>query len=172
MINLGGFRGQDNHAAERFAFAPAPRNRMVVLVEAKEGKAIVIIDDEVSFTELLEHLLGEHFDCPIRTFSNPLRMLEALPRLEVGIVVTDYYMPHRTGLELIRQVGELSLVPPPCILITGHALDEGEESARPVHLKAVLPKPFRWQELADLIEKYWPADLAPPRRGSHRSLHG
>ncbi len=143
-------------------------------MEKKAGKAIVILDDEKSFTDLLERLLGDYFHCPIITFSNPLKLLEDLPDLDVGILVTDYYMPHRNGIDLIRKVGELCPhAPPPCLLITGHSLDnDDEENAMPSHLKAVLPKPFRWQQLASLIEQHWPADLASPRREKAPSLHG
>ncbi len=157
-------------AGLRLRRKPAPASSL--LVEEKAGKAIVIVDDETSFTDLLKHLMGDHFNCPILTFSNPLKMLEALPRLNIGILVTDYYMPHRNGLDLIRIVGERSPHAPPCLLMTGHALDEDEEDVTPPHLKAILPKPFRWQQLAALIEKHWPADAASPLREASHSLHG
>ncbi len=144
---------------------------MFNFVEEKAGKAIVIVDDEMSFTDLLGRLLGEHFCCPILTFSNPLKLLDALPRLDIGILVTDYYMPHRNGLDLIRKMGELLPHAPPCLLITGHALDDDDETVRPAHLKAILPKPFRWQQLASLIEKHWPADAVSPLRDKNPSLH-
>ncbi len=140
-------------------------------MKEKAGKAIVIVDDELSFTDLLEHLLGDYFSCPIHTFTNPLQMLEAYPRLDVGVLVTDYYMPHRTGMDLIRKLAELSPeAPPACVLITGHALDDEEEGPRPPHLKAILSKPFRWQQLADVIEAHWPANASSPRRHKSSSL--
>ncbi len=131
----------------------------------------MIVDDEHSFTELLEHLLGDHFSCPIFTFTNPLQMLEALPRLDVGVLVTDYCMPHRNGMELIRKVAECLSEAPACVLITGHALDDDEEAERPAHLKAILSKPFRWQQLASVIETHWPANAASPVRDKVSSLH-
>ncbi|MDF3059859.1 MAG: rpfG 2 [Rariglobus sp.] len=91
--------------------------------------------------------------------------------LDVGIFVTDYYMPHHNGLDLIRKVGELKPVAPPCLLITGHALEDEEEADQMAHLKAILPKPFRWQQLAVLIEKHWPADAGSPLRDGAVSLH-
>ena len=144
---------------------------MVCAVEDKVGKAIVIVDDEMSFTELLGDLMGEHFHCPILTFSNPLAALDALPQLNVGIFVTDYYMPHRNGLDVIRRIGELHPCPPPCLLITGHSLDGDSEPGNPPYFKAILPKPFRWQQLAALIEKHWPADQPSPLRDGAISLN-
>ena len=146
---------------------------MVNAVEKNAGKAIVIVDDETSFIELLGRLLGDYFNCPILIFSNPAKMLEAAPSLNIGILVTDYYMPHLNGLDLIRKVGEVLPNPPPCLLITGHAIDDDEDCVMPAHLKEILPKPFRWQQLAGLIEKHWPADTASAlRQTAPQSLHG
>lgn len=158
-------------SAVAFAFAQTTARDMVGAVEDKPGKAIVIVDDEMSFTELLGDLMGDHFHCPILTFSNPLTALEAIPCLNVGIFVTDYYMPHRNGLDVIRRLGDVMPLPPPCLLMTGHSLDDEDEPARPDHLKAVLPKPFRWQQLAALIEKHWPADAPSPLRAGVESLN-
>lgn len=135
------------------------------------GKSIVIVDDEMSFTDLLGRLLAEHFSCPILTFSNPLSALEALPKLNVGVLVTDYYMPHLNGLELIRKLGDLLPAPPACILITGHSLENNDdEVARLIQFQAILYKPFRWQQLAALIEKNWPAGTPSPLRACDPSL--
>ncbi len=129
-----------------------------------EEKTIVIVDDEMSFTELLGSMLGEHFSCPVLTFGNPLTAAESLPRLNVGVLVTDYYMPHIDGLDLIKKAGALT-PPPPSILITGHTFeDNDDETARMPHFKAILAKPFRWQQLAKLIEEHWPADSPVPLR--------
>lgn len=140
-------------------------------MEDKAGKAIVIVDDEMSFTELLGNLMGDHFNTPILTFSNPLTALEAVPRLNIGVFVTDYYMPHRNGLDVIRKLGEVMDNPPPCLLITGHSLDEDDEPGSPVHFKAILAKPFRWQQLAALIEKHWPPGTPSPLREGVASLN-
>jgi DNA-binding NtrC family response regulator len=129
-----------------------------------EEKTIVIVDDEMSFTELLGSMLGDHFSCPVLTFGNPLTAAEALPRLNVGVLVTDYYMPHIDGLDLIKKAGELT-PPPPSILITGHSFDDNDEqTAQLPHFKAILAKPFRWQQLAKLIEEHWPEGSPVPLR--------
>lgn len=140
-------------------------------VETKDGKAIMIVDDEMSFTDLLGRLLGDHFRCPILTFSNPLTALEAMPRLDIGVLVTDYYMPHVNGVDLIRKATGFRAAPPACILITGHSFEHDEESERLPQFKAVLAKPFRWQQLAVLIEQHWPASAVSPLREGVASLH-
>jgi CheY-like chemotaxis protein len=133
-------------------------------VDDEAGKAIVIMDDETSFSDFLGDLLGEHFRCSIVSFTDPLALVDALPQLNVGVLVTDYYMPNLNGLELIRRAAEVMPVAPPCILITAHTFEDEEEICRPPHFKAILAKPFRWQQLASLIVKHWPPGADSPLR--------
>jgi DNA-binding NtrC family response regulator len=126
-------------------------------VKPTTGKAIVIVDDEKSYVDLLSELIKEHFVNPIITFTRPLEALEALPRIDVGIVVTDYYMPQLTGLELI--VRARALKPGiPFLIITGHGMHLSEEDFSHLpELRAVLHKPLGWRQLADAIVAHWPS---------------
>ncbi|HTJ78628.1 MAG TPA: response regulator [Rariglobus sp.] len=133
-------------------------------METKPIRSIVIVDDEKSFTDMIGQLLGDCLDAPVHTFTHPAEALKNLAALEPGIVITDYYMPDMNGLELIRAV-ETLIPDTPCVLITGHTFnleDQGPEALK--NLKAVLPKPFRWKQLADMIERYWIDDHPPARR--------
>jgi two-component SAPR family response regulator len=126
-------------------------------VNPSASKAIVIVDDEKSYVDLLSELIRENFANPIITFTRPLEALEALPQINAGIVVTDYYMPQLTGLELI--VRARALIPGvPFLIITGHGmhLSEDDFSHLP-ELRAVLHKPLGWRKLADAIVTHWPA---------------
>jgi len=116
----------------------------------------VIVDDEKSYVDLLAELIKEHFVNPIITFTRPLDALEALPSLNAGIVVTDYYMPQLTGLELIVRARALN---PglPFLIITGHGMHLSEEDFSHLpELRAVLHKPLGWRQLADAIVTHWP----------------
>ena len=116
----------------------------------------MIVDDEKSYVDLLAELIKEHFVNPIITFTRPLDALEALPSLNAGIVVTDYYMPQLTGLELIVRARALN---PglPFLIITGHGMHLSEEDFSHLpELRAVLHKPLGWRQLADAIVTHWP----------------
>ncbi len=125
-------------------------------MNAPAGKAIVIIDDEKSYVDLLSQLVKEHFVNPVITFTRPLDALQALPQINVGIVVTDYYMPQLTGLELI--VRARALKPGvPFIIITGHGVHLTEEDFSHLpELRAVLHKPLGWRQLTESIATHWP----------------
>lgn len=125
-------------------------------------RAIVLVDDEKSYTDLLTCMLADNLNCPVHAFSRPLAALAELPSLNPGVIVTDYYMPQLNGLEFIRQA---SLVVPDCnfVLITGHNLSSEEDAmVRLPALKGCLPKPFGWRKLADEILRVWPTGQTLP----------
>lgn len=125
-------------------------------------KAIVLVDDETSYTDLMTQLLSENLDCPVHAFTRPLDALRALPILDPGVVVTDFFMPQIDGLEFIRQA--TPLVPEAAfVLITGHNLTaERETMDRLAALKGFLAKPFGWRKLADEVIRVWPSHITAP----------
>ncbi len=119
-------------------------------------KAIVMIDDEKSYVDLLAVMLIENLGCPVFTFTRPREAIAALPNLDAGVVVTDYHMPQMNGFDVVRQASPL--VPGvPFILITGHSLHLVDHEL-PVGspLRAILPKPFGWRRLAEEIALHAP----------------
>jgi Response regulator containing CheY-like receiver, AAA-type ATPase, and DNA-binding domains len=125
------------------------------------SKAIVLVDDEKSYVDLLANMLTENLGCPVISFTRPLDALAALPGLNVGVVVTDYHMPQMDGFEFIRAA--TPLVPGiPFIVITGHShlIDHIIEPDSP--LRSVLAKPFGWRTLAKEIALYAPEFVVPP----------
>jgi two-component SAPR family response regulator len=130
-------------------------------VNSPGGKAIVIVDDEKSYVDLMSQMLAEHLTNPIAAFTRPLTALEALPRLDVGMVVTDYYMPQLNGLEFIVKARKLK-PGMPFIIITGHGVHlSPEDFADLPELKSVLHKPFGWKKLAEEIVRCWPGSDVP-----------
>ena len=125
-------------------------------------KAIVLVDDEKSYSDLLTQMLADNLDCSVHSFSRPADALQALPQIDPGVVVTDYFMPQINGLDFIRQASPL--VPRAnFVLITGHNLaSEKDTMARLTPLKGFLPKPFGWRKLADEILRVWPSHLPAP----------
>lgn len=130
-----------------------PETRPVSLTS---DKALVIVDDEKSYGDLLARLLADSLKCPIKAFTRPLEALKEIPQLNAGLVVTDYYMPGIDGLEFVRR---LSTAAPglPVVMITGHMMElaETDYSDLPA-LKAIVAKPFSWRLLADEIIRHWP----------------
>jgi len=135
-------------------------------VNLAPSRAIVLVDDEKSYTDLLTQMLADNLDCPVHAFSRPRAALAEIPQINPGVIVTDYYMPQLNGLEFIRLAAPL--VPSGAfILITGHNLSSEEDTmARLPMLKGCLEKPFGWRKLADEILRVWPDQVTAP---SHRA---
>jgi two-component SAPR family response regulator len=114
-------------------------------------KAILIVDDEKAYLDLMADMLTEYLGCPVFTFLHPEKALAALPNLNIGFVVTDYHMPQVNGLDFMRKVR--SLVPDvPFVLISGNAIQFADrEFAEDFAPRAILEKPFSWRRLADEI---------------------
>ena len=124
-------------------------------------KKVLVVDDEKSFTELLAQILNDNLTCPVESYNRPADALKAIQSGEIGMLVTDYYMPVMNGIELIRNLQQAQ-PNVPAILITGHSLKFGEEEMKRLPpLKTVLAKPFGWRRLADLMNQNWPDDNPP-----------
>ena len=120
-------------------------------------KAVVLVDDEKAYIDVLADLMKEHLGWPVVTFTRPEEALAALPALEVGVIVTDYYMPRMDGFEFIRQSSRL-LPEVPFILISGHTIHLPEDRLGGLKaLRSILPKPFGWRRLVDEIVRQVPA---------------
>ena len=122
----------------------------------------MLVDDEISYIDLLEQLLSEHLACPVHGFTKPADALRAMPKLDVGLIVTDYQMPDMNGLEFITAV-QKTHPGIPVVMITAYHLKftERELAAVPA-LKVIVRKPFKWAALAAEVVKYWP-DPHPPK---------
>ena len=116
----------------------------------------LILDDEKSYVDLMSVVLRDFLKCPVATFTSAEHALAALPKLDLGIIVTDFYMPGMDGITFLRLATQIKPTVP-CVMITGHsealaAMDYSDLS----QLQTVLAKPFGGQVLADTILKYWP----------------
>ena len=129
---------------------------------ASSLKAIVLVDDEKSYNDLIKQMLMENLDCPIHGFTRPLEALEKLPALDPAVIVTDYFMPEMNGIEFIQRA--TPAVPKAVfVMISGNNLSgEQHRMEKLASLKAFLAKPFGWRKLADEILRVWPADTAAP----------
>ena len=126
------------------------------------GKIVVLVDDEISYIDLLEQLLGEHLACPVHGFTKPADALRAMPGLNVGLIVTDYQMPEMTGLEFISAVQKINPGIPVVMITAYHLKFTERELAEVPALKVIVRKPFKWAALANEVVKYWP-DPHPPK---------
>ncbi|MDR3456428.1 MAG: response regulator [Verrucomicrobiae bacterium] len=66
-------------------------------------RTIVVIDDDVWLAKALSQVLGQnHFI--VHVFQSGWRALECLALERVDLVITDIYMDHMDGIEIVRKV--------------------------------------------------------------------
>lgn len=103
---------------------------------------IAIIDDERSVRSGLSNLLQsegyatETFDSAEGFLSHPTILAE------IALVVADIRLRGMTGIEMAEKLQLIAPVPPPVILISGHADDNMQRYAIHSGAVAFLPKPI------------------------------
>jgi two-component system, NtrC family, response regulator HupR/HoxA len=114
------------------------------------GKSrVLIVDDEPAALTSLEALLEEEFE--VISAGGAEEATRALLAGRIDVVVTDYQMPGRSGLELLEWVGRLSPAPAG-ILLTGQGGLPEVKSARQIpHVFMVLHKNYRPEFIAGWI---------------------
>ena len=109
---------------------------------------VLVVEDEASGRKLVEMMLiREH---QVKAVESVDLALESLRTEAWDLIVTDYKMPGKTGLELVNllQSGGSTI---PIILMTGQSSrDEGVELIKPLVHK-VLSKPFSRQDLISAV---------------------
>lgn len=93
------------------------------------SNSILVVDDELSYLELVKGLLNQEGYENVITEDNPLNVMELLEQQPVDLILLDIYMPQMNGLDLLEKI--YAAHPKiPVIVIT--AVDE-----RKVALKAI-----------------------------------
>jgi signal transduction histidine kinase len=113
------------------------------------GTAVLVVDDEPMLVELLTESLRERgFD--VHRAGSVADALAQLGARAWGAVVADYRLPDGTGLELIQRAQrQAPTLAGHCALMTGDSQALAETSGR----LPVLAKPFRIDQLAELVER-------------------
>jgi PAS domain S-box-containing protein len=140
---------QANEVRPPLAAADSPRCE----VPAAGGLTVLAVDDDelvlTNTAAMLEDLGHRVFVAP-----SAQGALEVLARHKVDLVITDYAMPHVTGLALAQQI-ETRHPGLPIVLATGYAeLPPGEGEALPR-----LAKPYSQAALVQILETVRPAPV-------------
>lgn len=83
--------------------------------------------------------------------------IEALAMLEqerIGLVITDLRMPKMSGAELLVAVKSQN-PDMPVVLISGFSLEAAGDKATLDQADGFLSKPFRMNDIKDIIERYY-----------------
>lgn len=125
-------------------------------------KRILLADDEVALRFLLsETLADEGYD--IQEAEDGAEAMSFLGKETYDLVILDYMMPEKTGVEVcqwLRQSQEHPNVGIPVILLTAKALDKDRELARTAGVDIYIVKPFSPFKLIEAVGEL----IASPQR--------
>lgn len=114
------------------------------------SKRILLVDDEVAFTNSLSRLLLVR-GYEVRAVDNGEEALRALGETPFDAVVLDLKMPGMDGITTLEEIKQLGLFTQ-TIILTGHGTSETAEAARKLGAHDFLTKPFQLDELLASIE--------------------
>lgn len=122
-------------------------------------KPVLLVDDSPTVLLTLSALLADagHPVETARSAEEALATLEELPPLKM--MITDYHMPGRNGVDLIRAARRMSPYRRmPALLLTTESQQEKCSEARAAGACGWLVKPVAGERLVDLIRQLAPDD--------------
>jgi DNA-binding NtrC family response regulator len=114
------------------------------------GPVIFVVDDETALLELAKVVL-EDMGFDVRTFSDPQVALDEFEKIRPELVMTDYWMPRMSGMDLIRECRRLN-PGQKTILISG-TVDGQVFANAAVRPDQFVAKPYDVQALKDMVVK-------------------
>lgn len=119
------------------------------------GVMVIIVDDEPEIAqEIADGLMADGIPTLVAgSAQQAIGLVDSLVD-RVGVVVTDLRMPGLDGLSLIRRLraGAPGKAVPEVVLMSGHASPEELRAAHTAGARAVLRKPFAWDDLANAVD--------------------
>lgn len=111
---------------------------------------IWIVDDNEAVCDALRFLFDSFFSLNIKTYNNPLELLEELSPEWEGCLIIDLFMYYMNGFELTKKIkklnGHLKI-----IIISGHGTRETEAQALEAGANAFITKPFQMDTLLNQV---------------------
>jgi DNA-binding NtrC family response regulator len=112
---------------------------------------VMVLDDEPIVGKRLQPALAK-VGCDVEVFDAPRPALERIERARFDVVVTDVRMEELDGLEILERV--LARWPETkVVMITGYATVEVAHEAMAKGAFDFIAKPFKPQELRDVIAR-------------------
>ena len=115
-----------------------------------KGSRILLVDDEVVFTDNMFKLLT-HRGYRVKAVNNGQSAIQALEEEDFDVVVLDLKMPGMDGITTLKEIKKLGLFTKTLIL-TGHGSIDTALEAMKLGAYDYLTKPCEIDELVEKIE--------------------
>ena len=116
-----------------------------------EQRRILVVDDEVFVRELLTDFFGK-LKFTVVTASDGHAGIAAFEKEPFNVVLVDLKMPGMSGTETLREIRRIR-ASTPVIIMTGYPTIDSSIEALRLGAYDYIIKPFKLQELRELIER-------------------
>lgn len=113
-------------------------------------KSILIVDDETAFADALATILKER-GLLVKVANDGAAAKNIIALEDFDLIISDIRMPNLNGIELLHYVKQNKKIP--VALMTGFSEITEAKEAFEMGAAAFLPKPFKRDELLEVIEK-------------------
>lgn len=134
------------------AFADAPQPRSQDVMEAVEGRDILLVEDDSTVAEVVVGLL-EAQGHRVAHAPHGLAALAELRSRRYALVFMDLDLPGLNGFEIARLI-VASGDAPPIVALTARADASAEDRARAAGMQGFMRKPVRSDDLADVVRQF------------------
>ncbi|MDQ2994550.1 MAG: response regulator [Pseudomonadota bacterium] len=113
---------------------------------------ILVVEDEPINRKVLEYML-DNIECEYDTATNGTEAVKLALNNRYDIIFMDIQLPDISGITVTKQLRSTGITTP-IIATTAHALPDERVSFIAAGLSDVLAKPFRQQQIAEIIDKW------------------
>lgn len=121
------------------------------MLEKGWKKTILIMDDEAGMRKLFTRILSRN-GYKVLSSSDGEGGLDLIKDNVIDLVLLDLRLPGIQGMDVLREIRKKGW-DMPVIIITGFGDEESEKEAKRLGASAYIHKPFRLENIKDLIEK-------------------
>ncbi|MCI0573060.1 MAG: response regulator [Myxococcaceae bacterium] len=112
---------------------------------------ILVVDDDLELCTLLSRFLEKH-GYKVHSAGDALQALDILERFPIGLVLTDFMMPHMDGIHFTETLrSDPRHEQTPVILLTAFSSDELAERGMRRGVALTLEKPVDFDRLLTLV---------------------
>ena len=114
-------------------------------------KKILLVDDSIPVLTLVRGILREEY--AVFAVTSGKEALTFLEKQRPDAILMDFYMPDMDGLETLENMCRIEGFDTPVIMISSVSTKSLEERYSELGAVAILPKPFKPDELKECLAK-------------------
>lgn len=123
---------------------------------------ILVVDDDRRIREIVSLFLGETYE--VKQAATGAEAVSIVRRTPIDMVVLDYRLPDRSGLEVLTEIRS-ARPRVPVVMMTGYGSELLCASALKLGVRDYFPKPVHFEDLLDSVRRLLAEASSPGQKG-------